>query len=63
MREARHAGNDRNMRRGNCDMTQAVNPKKARLAEPHLHGVMDMTDQREREQQGGHRNEINVPRH
>jgi hypothetical protein len=43
-------------------MTQAVNPK-ARLAEPHLHGVMDMTDQREREQQGGHRNEIDVPRH
>jgi hypothetical protein len=46
-----------------CRITQAVNPKKARLAEPHLQGVMDVTDQREREQQGGHRNEIDVPRH
>jgi hypothetical protein len=44
-------------------MTESVNTKEARLAEPHLHGVTDVTDQREREQQGGHRDEINVPRH
>jgi hypothetical protein len=44
-------------------MTQTVSPKEARLAETHLHGVMDVTDEREREQQGGHGNKINVPRH